>query len=94
MSSATPGVMPDIELLIHGGPDLAIVAEVDRSFDDGDGLTVVRVRINANISLVMSGPTAEQLADALIEAVTDIDEPPIVTDRKRLRAIGSVFHGG
>jgi hypothetical protein len=59
----------------------AVAAEVTRppAFDGSTPAAVVRVWIGAAFELVMSGPTADRLADALVDAIaTDDEQHPVL----------------
>lgn len=76
MPGATPGTMQPISVQIPWEQGEAIAAEVTRvpSFDGTTPAAVVRVWIGSSFELVMSGPTADRLADALVDAIAYDDQ--------------------
>jgi len=71
--------MPPISLTVPAVQAAAIAAEVQRapSFD-GEADPVVRVWIGPALELVLVLTTADRLADALIDALADDDQRPVL----------------
>lgn len=66
--------MQPISVQVPGVQCEAIAAEVQREFDGGDQVAVVRVWIGPALELVLSMDAADRLADALVDAIAVDDE--------------------